>query len=87
MPTPVVPLDPYGPSAGRKHMTGKTPRPKTVTVDLHNHMRIEEAEVERIARAVLRHLEAAPQQPPYRPTPCLDTLEAAKQAAAYYAAR
>lgn len=49
--------------------------------------RIEEAEVERIARAVLRHLEAAPQQPPYRPTPGLDTLEAAKQAAAYYAAR
>ena len=44
MPAPVVPLDPYGPSAGRKHMTGKTPRPKTVTVDLHNHMRIEEAD-------------------------------------------
>jgi aminocarboxymuconate-semialdehyde decarboxylase len=33
-----IPLKPYGPTAGREHMTGKPPRPKTVTVDFHNHM-------------------------------------------------
>jgi aminocarboxymuconate-semialdehyde decarboxylase len=44
MPEPIVPLDPYGPSAGRKHMTGKPPRPKTVTVDLHSHLRVVEAD-------------------------------------------
>jgi len=35
-----IPLNTYGPTAGRPHMTGKPPRPKTVTVDFHNHMRI-----------------------------------------------
>jgi aminocarboxymuconate-semialdehyde decarboxylase len=39
-----VPLNTFGPTAGRQHMTGKPPRPKTVTVDLHNHMRITEAD-------------------------------------------
>ena len=34
------PLDPYGATAGRQHMAGKPPRPKTVTVDLHSHMQI-----------------------------------------------
>jgi aminocarboxymuconate-semialdehyde decarboxylase len=33
-----IPLRPYGSSAGREHMAGKPPRPKTLTVDLHNHM-------------------------------------------------
>jgi aminocarboxymuconate-semialdehyde decarboxylase len=44
MPEPVIPLAPYGPTSGRKHMTGKSPRPKTVTVDLHNHLRVVEAD-------------------------------------------
>jgi len=35
-----LPLDPYGATAGRKHIDGKKPRPKTVTVDFHNHMEI-----------------------------------------------
>ena len=35
-----LPLDPYGATAGRKHIDGKNPRPKTVTVDFHNHMEI-----------------------------------------------
>jgi aminocarboxymuconate-semialdehyde decarboxylase len=37
------PLRPYGSTYGREHMKGKPPRPKTVTVDLHNHMLIPEA--------------------------------------------
>jgi len=32
-----IPLRPYGATAGRQHLTGKPPRPKTLTVDLHNH--------------------------------------------------
>jgi aminocarboxymuconate-semialdehyde decarboxylase len=43
MSTSKYPLRPYGSTAGRKHMTGKPPRPKTVTVDLHAHMLIPEA--------------------------------------------
>ena len=35
-----IPLDPDGSTAGRKHLDGKKPRPKTVTVDFHNHMEI-----------------------------------------------
>ncbi|NND50617.1 MAG: amidohydrolase family protein [Rhizobiales bacterium] len=33
-----IPLIPYGPTAGRRHMAGKPPRPKTLTVDFHGHM-------------------------------------------------
>jgi aminocarboxymuconate-semialdehyde decarboxylase len=33
-----IPLNPFGPTAGRTHMTGKSPRPKTLTVDFHGHM-------------------------------------------------
>lgn len=33
-----IPLRPYGPTAGRPHMSGKTPRPDTLTVDFHGHM-------------------------------------------------
>jgi aminocarboxymuconate-semialdehyde decarboxylase len=40
MTTQKASLGPYGPTAGREHMTGKRPRPRTVTVDLHNHLRI-----------------------------------------------
>ena len=43
MPSPKVPLDPYGKTAGRKHIDGKPPRPRTTTVDFHNHMEIPEA--------------------------------------------
>ncbi len=32
------PLRPYGSTYGREHLAGKKPRPKTLTVDLHNHM-------------------------------------------------
>lgn len=32
------PMRPYGSTAGREHLTGKKPRPKTLTVDLHNHL-------------------------------------------------
>lgn len=32
-----IPMRPYGSTAGRQHMDGKPPRPKTLTVDLHNH--------------------------------------------------
>ena len=46
MPSPRVPLDPYGKTAGRKHLDGKPPRPKTVTVDFHNHMEIPAASLE-----------------------------------------
>ena len=49
--------------------------------------RIDDEVVSRIASVVLRRLDAAPQQPPYRATPGLSTLEAAKQAAAHYATR
>ena len=34
----VIPILPYGPTAGRKHLAGKAPRPKTLTVDFHGHM-------------------------------------------------
>jgi aminocarboxymuconate-semialdehyde decarboxylase len=44
MTSPKISLTTYGPTAGRTHMTGKPPRPKTVTVDLHNHMRIPAAD-------------------------------------------
>jgi aminocarboxymuconate-semialdehyde decarboxylase len=45
MPMPSkVPLNTYGPTAGRAHMKGKPPRPKALTVDLHNHMRIRAAD-------------------------------------------
>jgi aminocarboxymuconate-semialdehyde decarboxylase len=39
-----IPLNTYGPTAGREHLKGRTPRPKTLTVDLHNHMRIRAAD-------------------------------------------
>ena len=39
-----IPLRPYGSSAGRDHLAGVKPRPKTVTVDLHGHMRIPAAD-------------------------------------------
>jgi aminocarboxymuconate-semialdehyde decarboxylase len=39
-----IPLDAFGPTAARQHIAGKPPRPKTVTVDLHNHMRITAAD-------------------------------------------
>jgi aminocarboxymuconate-semialdehyde decarboxylase len=38
MPIMTIPLLPYGPTAGRKHLAGKSPRPKTLTVDFHGHM-------------------------------------------------
>ena len=40
MPSPSIPIDPYGATAGRAHLDGKPPRPATVTVDFHNHMEI-----------------------------------------------
>jgi hypothetical protein len=43
MPTHAAEFNPYNTTAARKHMIGEIPRPKTVTVDLHNHMRIPEA--------------------------------------------
>jgi len=39
MPTHDIPLRPYTSTAGREHLASK-PRPKTLTVDLHNHLRI-----------------------------------------------
>lgn len=33
-----IPLRPFGPTAGRRHIAGKPPRPKTLTVDFHGHM-------------------------------------------------
>ena len=33
-----IPLRPYGPTAGRPHLSGKTPRPDPLTVDFHGHM-------------------------------------------------
>jgi len=44
MPPSKIPLDTFGPTAARQHLSGKPPRPKTLTVDLHNHMRIVEAD-------------------------------------------
>lgn len=44
MSLPTVPLDPFGPTAGRTHPTTNTSRPDTVTVDLHNHLRITAAD-------------------------------------------
>lgn len=41
---PKIPLDTFGSTAGRIHLTGKPPRPKTLTVDLHNHLRIAAAD-------------------------------------------
>jgi aminocarboxymuconate-semialdehyde decarboxylase len=43
MPTHDIPLNPYGSTAGREHMSGEVPRPKTLTVDLHNHYRVDAA--------------------------------------------
>lgn len=34
----------FGPTAGRQHLEGKPPRPKTLTLDFHNHMRIAAAD-------------------------------------------
>jgi len=39
-----IELRPYGPTAGREHPTGPAKRPKTLTVDLHNHMRTPESD-------------------------------------------
>ena len=39
-----IELRPYGPTAGREHPTGPSKRPKTLTVDLHNHMRTPESD-------------------------------------------
>jgi aminocarboxymuconate-semialdehyde decarboxylase len=47
------PLRPYGSTYGREHLAGEPPRPKTVTVDLHNHMLVPEA-----AELVKPHLAA-----------------------------
>ncbi len=44
MPSHDIPLKPYGPTAGRDHLTGERPRPKTLTVDLHNHYRVPKSE-------------------------------------------
>jgi aminocarboxymuconate-semialdehyde decarboxylase len=43
MPSHDIPLSPYGPTAGRDHMDQR-PRPKTLTIDLHNHFRVPAAE-------------------------------------------
>ena len=40
-----IPLLPYGPTAGRSHLSGKTPRPKTLAVDFHGHMFVPAADV------------------------------------------
>tara|TARA_B110000438_G_scaffold294323_1_gene335564 strand:- start:1602 stop:2687 length:1086 start_codon:yes stop_codon:yes gene_type:complete len=34
-----IEMRPYGPTAGREHLKGVSKRPKTLTVDLHNHVR------------------------------------------------
>ena len=39
-----VPVRPYEPTAARAHLSGELPRPKTVTVDFHGHMRIPAAD-------------------------------------------
>jgi aminocarboxymuconate-semialdehyde decarboxylase len=44
MPEHDIPLRPYGSTAGRDHLTGVRPRPKTLTVDLHSHYRVAAAE-------------------------------------------
>jgi aminocarboxymuconate-semialdehyde decarboxylase len=44
MSPPTIPLDPFGPTAGRTHPMTEPTRPKTVTVDLHNHLRITAAD-------------------------------------------
>jgi aminocarboxymuconate-semialdehyde decarboxylase len=36
--TNAIPIKPYGPTAGRSHLTGEAPRPKSLTVDFHGHM-------------------------------------------------
>jgi aminocarboxymuconate-semialdehyde decarboxylase len=38
MPAEKYPMRPYGSTAGRAHLAGNKPRPKTLTVDLHNHV-------------------------------------------------
>lgn len=43
MTTHDVPLRPFSSTAGRRHLDGAAPRPKTITVDLHNHTRIQAA--------------------------------------------
>lgn len=40
-----IELRPYGPTAGRDHPSGGTDRPKTLTVDLHNHVRTPESDL------------------------------------------
>ncbi len=40
MTSPDIPLDQFGPTAARTHMDHKPPRPETLTVDMHSHMRI-----------------------------------------------
>ena len=40
-----IELRPYGPTAGREHPLNGTLRPKTLTLDLHNHMRTPEADI------------------------------------------
>jgi aminocarboxymuconate-semialdehyde decarboxylase len=44
MATHDVEMRPYGPTAGRKHLPNGTKRPKTLTLDLHNHIRTPEAD-------------------------------------------
>lgn len=44
MSSPSIPLDPFGPTAARRHLDGEVSRPTTVTVDMHNHLRITEAD-------------------------------------------
>ena len=51
MPTHDMPLNPYGSTAGREHISGVVPRPKTLTVDLHNHFQVDAA-----AKLVKPHL-------------------------------
>jgi aminocarboxymuconate-semialdehyde decarboxylase len=36
--TQSFPFEAYGPTAGRKHLPGTAPKPKTLTVDFHGHM-------------------------------------------------
>ena len=40
-----IEMRPYGPTAGREHIEGVSNRPKTLTVDLHNHVRTPDADI------------------------------------------
>jgi aminocarboxymuconate-semialdehyde decarboxylase len=40
-----IEMRPYGPTAGREHINGVSNRPKTLTVDLHNHVRTPDADI------------------------------------------